>query len=124
MKKLAAYAFLCASLIRPNGVLCIEPSGEVRVEFGGTVCCVGEASSEYAALADEPADGCTDCRDIALSAHSLSAHRLHLDAPAISGAMPLGVNARDINAVAHVHAAPIDHGHRHHQLLATTIIRR
>jgi hypothetical protein len=122
MRRLAAYAFLCSSLLRPSTVLCIEPTGDVRVEYG--TCCLAESSSQPMTIAGEAAGDCSDCRDVAISAPSLSAGRLHIDAPLASSAAANVDPALGIAARTSAFAGPIGRGPGHHRLLSTTVIRR
>jgi hypothetical protein len=124
MRRLAAYAFLCSCLIRPSGFLCIEPTGDVRVEYGTSACCVNPGPTGSAGITGEAAGGCDGCLDVAISTPSLSSNRLHLDAkPAFSAAAGVAGWARGHRGLA------VDPGRSTTslppgpRLLSTTIIR-
>lgn len=74
MRKLAAYAFLCVSLIRPVGVFCVEPTGDVQFEFVAVCCAAPETPVTPSLDAPSLAD-CMGCSDILVVAPALQAPR-------------------------------------------------
>jgi hypothetical protein len=81
--RLFAFALFASSIAFPPGwVLCMEPTGEVRVESAGIACCADEAapSGDRAVTAPGP-DDCDGCRDVAVSQSALRSTRSAADSP-------------------------------------------
>jgi hypothetical protein len=65
--------FALGLMFPPSWVLCVEASGEVRVESTTVACCEGEDTPDTTpATAVRDTEDCNDCRDVALS---MSLHR-------------------------------------------------
>ncbi len=71
MKRLFVIAFAASSLLRPSLVLCMEVTGDVRVELLSAGCCVSKYSSSDVTLRAVLAEDCDGCVDISLSPHSV-----------------------------------------------------
>lgn len=80
MKKLLVLAFAISSLLRPSLVLCVESTGDVRVEYQETYCCVSQLSAPDTAIDFPLANDCDGCLDVSLSTLSL-AHKRASNAP-------------------------------------------
>ena len=81
MKTLLVLAFAVSSLLRPSLVLCMESTGDVRVELQDAFCCESEHASSDIAFSAKAAEDCEGCLDLSLSTHSLSMKRLSTPAP-------------------------------------------
>jgi len=67
---------LTASLITPPAwVMCLEPSGEVRVELAAEFCCGPSGNAPPTTAVDENTPGCAGCSDISISSPGLRAAR-------------------------------------------------
>jgi hypothetical protein len=123
MKKLLVLAFAISSLLRPSLVLCVESTGDVRVEYQETYCCVSQLSASDAAIDSPTANGCDGCLDVSLSTHSL-VHKRVSNAPQTASfvlVLPAASFAQDSSAL--VTHAPADFRTVLHTL-STTVIRR
>jgi hypothetical protein len=123
MKKILVITFAISSLLRPSLVLCMESTGDVRVEYQETYCCVSQPSASDAAIDFPTASDCDGCLDVSLSTHSL-AHKRASNAPQTAPfvfVLPVASFAQGSAAlVAH---APADFRTVLHSL-STTVIRR
>ena len=75
MKKLLVIVFAASSLLRPDLVLCMEPTGDVRMERQEATCCDSEHSTPDVVFRARTADECDGCIDVALATHSLLTKR-------------------------------------------------
>jgi hypothetical protein len=122
MKKLLVLTFAISSLLRPSLVLCMETTGDVRVEYRETYCCASQPSAASAALDAATANDCDGCLDVSLSTHSL-VHKRVSNAPTTVPFMlvlPVAAAARNSTVV---YPTPVDSQTPHHSL-STTVIRR
>lgn len=71
------------SLLRPNLVLCFEPTGDVRVEL--QECC--EPSLDNLGMNAESEEACDGCFDLVLTTHSLATKRATVDTPLLLAAI-------------------------------------
>jgi hypothetical protein len=120
MKKLFAFTFAASCLLRPSLVLCLEPSGDVRVEYQETLCCVGETAASDLALDERAANECDGCLDFSLATHSLLKRTAESAPPSFSHVLHIAP-APTMHVVAVVNDAPLTLQSR---VLAATIIRR
>jgi len=75
MKTLLVIAFAASSLLRPDLVLCMEPTGDVRMERQEATCCDSEHSVPDVVFRAQSTDDCDGCIDVALATHSLLTKR-------------------------------------------------
>ncbi len=76
MKKFLVIAFAISSLLRPSLVLCMEPTGDVRVEYQESLCCDAESGVSTPRLDDAPRNDCDGCLDVVISTHSIATKRV------------------------------------------------
>lgn len=91
MKTLLVLAFAVSSLLRPSLVLCMESTGDVRVELQDAFCCESEHASSDITFSAKTAEDCEGCLDLSLSTHSLSMKRLSTPAPSAAAVLVLPV---------------------------------
>jgi hypothetical protein len=70
MKRLFVIAFAVTSLLRPSLVLCVEATGDVRVEFQEATCCVSEHAVPDITFRAASAVDCDGCIDVGLATNS------------------------------------------------------
>ena len=122
MKKILVITFAASSLLRPSLVLCMETTGDVRVEHLKTLCCVSQSSASSLAVDAAAASECDGCLDISLSMHSLACKRTPV-APAAAGlALVLPAAATAKHSTVLLHRTLID-SQPALRSLSTTVIR-
>lgn len=122
MKKLLVLTFAISSLLRPSLVLCMESTGDVRVEYQETYCCVSQTPASATAIdASVPSD-CDGCLDVSLPTHSLMLKRVSSAPATFVFVLPLIASASQHSTVLAVRT-PTD-SHSALRSLATTVIRR
>ena len=94
--RITILAFFALGIVfPPSWVLCMEPTGEVRVEYAGIECCdVATDPSAARAAMTRGTDDCDGCRDVAVSLPALRSTRMHTgpaDALIATTAMPAGL---------------------------------
>jgi hypothetical protein len=81
MKSLFVVAFAVSTLLRPSLVLCMEQSGDVRLERQEAVCCESEHATADVVFSARTADDCDGCLDVALAMDSLRFKRVAPPSP-------------------------------------------
>ncbi len=76
MRKLLVISFAISSLLRPSLVLCMEPTGDVRVEYQEAICCSSEHAVPDITFRAIPAGDCDGCIDVGLATHSMTLKRV------------------------------------------------
>lgn len=121
MKTLLVFAFAISSLLRPSLVLCMESTGDVRVELQDAFCCESEHASPDIAFSAKSSEDCDGCLDLSLSTHSLSMKRLSTPAPTASAVLVLPIFTELARGMLTVASDGIDVPRT--RTLSTTIIR-
>lgn len=121
MKTLLVLAFAFSSLLRPSLVLCMESTGDVRVELQDAFCCESENASSDIAFNARAAEDCEGCLDLSLSTHSLSMKRLSTPAPPAAAVLVLPMVTELARGMLAVVSNGVDIPRT--RVLSTTIIR-
>jgi hypothetical protein len=120
MKKLIALTFAASCLLRPSLVLCVETSGDVRVEYQETQCCADGSAASDLGLHERGADECDGCIDFSLTTHSLLKRTAASTPPTFVFALDVAPAATTVTASIAGDAMLTIHS----RVLATTVIRR
>lgn len=111
----------------PSSVLCVEPTGEVRVEYTAVACCAaGTGTLEALAVVTDNDNDCDGCRDVALSLTALRSTRAQADRAATATTPSTGHAPLHLILQAPLHAfraaqPPLDPALA---VLTSTVIRR
>jgi len=123
MNKLLVITFAISSLLRPSLVLCMETTGDVRVEYRETFCCASPTPASSPSLDSAAANECDGCLDVSLSTHSLAFKRTSAAPVAAGLAFVLPAVTAAQHATVLVHRSLTDSQPTLHSL-STTVIRR
>ena len=124
MRILLAFLLATSSLLRPSLVLCLEPTGDVRVELQEAICCEAPGNASDPGVDAEGLEDCDGCLDVLLATHSLASKRAPVDTPLL----PIAFFFRhgpDIDRVlTSTLGAGLDAARtRHFSRISTTVIR-
>jgi hypothetical protein len=122
MKRLFVIAFAVTSLLRPSLVLCVEATGDVRVEFQEATCCVSEHAVPDITFRAASAVDCDGCIDVGLATNSRLLKRVSY-APAAPVVTLFAVPLYRADAFA-VPRTPTPVESLHIRVVSTTVIRR
>ncbi|HXV12639.1 MAG TPA: hypothetical protein VEC56_00405 [Candidatus Krumholzibacteria bacterium] len=122
MKNLLLVAFVASTLLRPSLVLCMEPTGDVRLERQEAVCCESEHATADVAFSARTADDCDGCLDISLAMHSLTLKRVATPNPPTMPYFVLPVVPLLATSTTHARSTETLNG-LHSLILSTIVIR-
>ncbi len=123
MRNLFVVAFAVSTLLRPSLVLCMEQTGDIRLERQEAVCCESEHASADIAFSARAADDCDGCVDVNLAIHSLTLKRVATPSPSAVPffVMPAPAQAPLARSLATI---SIDAHHAIQSLVLSTIVIR
>jgi len=124
MKRLFIIIFAVSSLIRPSLVLCMEATGDIRVEYQQTSCCAAYETTSDIALGGTSADDCEGCLDFSITTQSRLKRVSNVPTPApIAIVLPV-VSVACISMLVVDRTANDSQAMLHSRILSTTVIRR
>ena len=125
MRILLAFLLATSSLLRPSLVLCVEATGDVRVEWQEAItCCESDPASADATVDAASADECDGCLDVLLATHSLASKRASIDVSLFPIAITFDLVPDWNRVLASTLCAGRDAAHTDHSSrISTTVIR-